>query len=218
VHAVASSHRVGRWLTPRRRLAAIGCGLAALALFTWYQASASYTAAASAPHVTSTGDVAVTIGASGTSDNRLTIGSTLSPGDSAQRKLALTIDTDGSPLGAVVLSTSGSNGPPTFVTDATDGLQLWIARCSSEWTESGSQPDWTYACSGTQHDVLGTSASPVPVLQSNVTLGNLALSDGATNYLLVRLSFPATAPGSMLDESSDITFSWTGLQRAGTHR
>lgn len=98
-------------------------------------------------------------------------------------------------------------------TDATNGLQLAIDRCSVPWTESGTSPAFTYTCSGTTSTVLATR----PVIGSNLALSNLsALTAGATDHLRVTLSFPSSAGNTFQGVSSAITYTFTATQRAGT--
>jgi hypothetical protein len=158
------------------------------------------------------------LGTEGSGDNRLTIGATLAPGDSAQRQAKLTIDNEGETMSALTLTTSGTNGPPTIFTDTDDGLKVWIARCDVAWDETGSDPDFSYSCAGDQDNVLGTSGSPAAIHQTAGALANLDLADGAENFLLVELSFPADAPPTMYGQSTDISFTFNGVQRSGEAR
>lgn len=201
----------------RMRPLVVSVALAAAGLMT-YVASASFSTAATVTTTTATGAMDLVLGAEGTVANRLTVAAALAPGESADRQARLTIDNDGGTMAAVRLTTSGTNGPPTFFTDADDGMTLWIARCTEPWTESGSSPAFAYSCGGTSADVLGTSGAPVPLAQTATALVNLDLDDGAVNHLRVRITFPAGAPASMIGESSDIDFAFEGVQRAGTAR
>lgn len=201
----------GRWPLAVS-VAAIAVGILA------YSASASFSTMATAPHPTDTGRMELAIGAAGEPGNRLTIGAAFLPGGEVERQVTLTVGNDGGTMSAVALSTSATNGPPSFVADASDGLELWIAACSVAWAETGTAPDLGYTCGGSQADVLGTSSAPVPVLQTAVPLANLALGDGAENHLRVRLSLPPDAPASMANQASDITFSFEGVARSPSGR
>jgi len=187
-----------------------------------YSASATFTATATATSATDTGDMELTLGSSGGVDNRLTVAALYGPGSTASRQIKLTIDNEGSTMSAVTLTTSGSNGPPTFVTDATDGLKLWIAKCTDAggWAETGTPPDYAYTCNGAgdQYDVLGTTGSPVTIIQTAAALSNLTLTDNADNYLMVRMSLPSAAPLSMQDQTSNITYTFNGSQRSGANQ
>ncbi|MDZ4826932.1 MAG: hypothetical protein SGJ13_10780 [Actinomycetota bacterium] len=202
----------------RTRLVLAALGIGVLGVGSYLTASATFSSQATPSHATDTGDMELALGSAGSADNRLTIGSTLNPGDSAQRQAKITIDNEGATMSAVTLTTTGTNGPPTFVTNTTDGLKVWIANCDQAWTESGSSPNYSYTCGGTQADVLGTTGSPVPVLQTNAALSNLVLDDGAVNYLRIRVTFPVTAPVSMNGQSSDISFTFNGTPRTAQSR
>jgi spore coat-associated protein N len=159
----------------------------------------------------SAGTVDIAIPGPGTS-NRLTLGASgIVPGDTLQRAVDLT-NAGSEDLASITLTTSAS---PSSVldTDATNGLQLAIDRCSVPWTESGTSPAFTYTCSGTTSTVLATR----PVIGSNLALSNLsALTAGATDHLRVKLSFPSSAGNTFQGVSSAITYTFTATQRAGT--
>jgi spore coat-associated protein N len=82
--------------------------------------------------------VSITLGATGGSTNRLDVGVTgMVPGDTLQRSFDLTSDSS-----QVTLTTTAS--PSTKLdTDATNGLQTVVQRCSVAWTDSGGTP-YTY--------------------------------------------------------------------------
>ena len=66
-------------------------------------------------------------------------------------------------FGSATLTTNAS-ASSGLDTDATDGLQIAIDRCSVAWTESG--PPYTYTCGGTPSAVLASR----PLIGSNVAL------------------------------------------------
>lgn len=204
-------------LRRRPRVILVSLVVAAAGVMSYY-AAASLGTAANASHAADTGDMQVVLGTEGSADNRLTIAAALAPGESAERQATITVDNEDATMSEVTLTTSGTNGPPSFFTDIDDGMTLWIARCTQAWTESGVSPDFTYSCGGTQYDVLGTASVPVPLSQSAVALANLDLGNGASNRLRVEITFPAGAPPSMYGQSSDIGFTFDGVQRGGTGR
>jgi hypothetical protein len=60
-------------------------------------------------------------------------------------------------LSSIVLSTTAS--PSSLLdTEATNGLQMVIEKCSTPWTEAGTAPAYTYTCSGTTSTVLASRA------------------------------------------------------------
>lgn len=171
---------------------------------------ATYTSSASVSHTVSAGTVTVTLGATGAATNRLNIGaSNIVPGDTIQRSVDLAYGSSNS-LGSVTLTTTAS---PSSVldTDATNGLQMVIDKCSVAWTEAGTPPAYTYTCSGTTTSVLASRA----VIGSNLALSTLALT--GTDHLRVTLTFPSTSTIGQ-GASSTISYAFTGVQRAATNQ
>src|SRR3954464_2266601 len=130
---------------------------------------ATFTSSTTATHTVSSGSVTVALGAAGAA-NRLAVNATrIAPGDTMQRAFQLsnsgTIDLASAPT----LTTTAS---PTSLldTDATNGLQMVIDKCSVAWTEAGSSPAYTYTCGGTTTSVLATRA----VIGSAISLSNLS--------------------------------------------
>jgi predicted ribosomally synthesized peptide with SipW-like signal peptide len=194
-----------------RKLVASVALLGAAASIAGLGTFATFTSTTSANHTVASGTVTIALGASGPA-NRLTVGATaIAPGDTIQRAVDL-INQGSLDLASVTLTTTAS---PTSLldTDATNGLQMVIERCSVAWTESG--PPYTYTCSGTTTSVLASRA----VIGSNMALSNLgSLTAGATDRLRVTLTFPSGAGNSFQNLSSTITYAFTGTQRAGTSK
>jgi spore coat-associated protein N len=173
---------------------------------------ASFTSSTSANHVASSGTVSIALGAAGAATNRLSVGASgLVPGDTIQRSVDL-VDNGSENLAAVTLTTSAS--PSSLLdTDATNGLQITIDKCSVAWTEAG--PPYVYTCSGATSSVLASR----PVIGSNLALANLAsLTAGATDHLRLTLTLPSTAGNALQGQSSTITYAFTGVQRAGGNK
>ena len=115
-------------------------------------------------------------------------------------------------LASVTLSTAATSSS-VLDTDATNGLQMVIDKCSQAWTESG--PPYTYTCGGSTSSVLSSRA----VIQTGVTLSNLSsVTAGSTDHLRVTLTFPSGAGNSFQNKSSTIQYTFTGAQRAGTDK
>ena len=173
---------------------------------------ATFTSTTSANHTVASGTVTIALGATGASTNRLTVGATaLAPGDTMQRSVDL-INQGSIDLASITLTTTAS---PTSLldTDATNGLQMVIDKCSVAWTESG--PPYTYTCSGSTSAVLATRA----VIGSTLALTNLgSLTSGVTDHLRVTLTFPSGAGNTFQNLSSTITYAFTGTQRAATNK
>ncbi len=181
-------------------------GVASLATFASFTSSTS----AQAQSLTS-GTVSITLGAA----NRLTVGaSNLVPGDTIQR--AVDINNNGSAgtssVGSITLTTTA---PTTSLldSDATNGLQMVIDKCSVAWTESG--PPYTYTCGGTTTSVLTTRA----VIGGSIALSNMsALTAGNTDRLRITLTLPAGASNTLQGQSSVLNYVFTGNQRAATNQ
>jgi spore coat-associated protein N len=203
------------WASAQRRkllvslaIVAAAAGIAGLGTF------ATFTSSTSASQSVSSGTVTIGLGATGASTNRLTVGaSNIAPGDTIQRSVDL-IDSGSIDLAGITLTTSAT-ASSLLDTDATNGLQMVIDRCSNAWTEGGVAAAYTYTCSGTTSSVLASRA----VIGSNLALSNLsALTNGVTDHLRVTLAFPSAAPNSFQNQSSTIQYTFTGTQRAGTNK
>ena len=177
-------------------------GVASLATF----ASFTSSTAAQAQNLSS-GTVSVTIGAA----NRLTVAaSNLVPGDTIQR--AIDINNNGSAgtssVGSIVLTTTAPTSS-LLDSDAVNGLQMVIDKCSVAWTESG--PPYTYTCGGVTTSVLTTRA----VIGASIALSNMsALTAGNTDRLRVTLTLPAASANSLQGQTSSLNYVFTANQRA----
>jgi len=175
---------------------------------------ASFTSSTSASQAIASGTVSITLGATGPA-NRLAIGATnLVPGDTIQRAVDLVNNgTAGSDaLSSIQLTTTAS--PSSLLdTDATNGLQMVIDKCSVAWTESG--PPYTYTCSGTTSSVLASRA----VIGSNLALSNLvSTATGSTDHLRVTLTLPSAAGNTLQGQASTISYNFVGTQRLATSK
>jgi spore coat-associated protein N len=173
---------------------------------------ATFTSTTSQSHTISSGTVTISLGATGAATNRLNIGASgLAPGDTIQRSVDLT-NSGSLDLASITLTTTAS--PSSLLdTDATNGLQMVIDKCSVAWTESG--PPYTYTCSGTNTPVLASRA----VIGSNIALSSLgATTNGATDHLRVTLTLPSGAGNTLQNQSSTISYAFTGTQRAATSK
>ena len=178
-----------------------------------FGAYATFTSTASASQSVTTGTVSIALGATGASTNRLNVDATaVAPGDTIQRSFDL-INQGSLDLASISLTTTATTSS-LLDTDATNGLQMVIDRCSAAWTESGSSPAFTYTCGGTTSSVLASR----PVIGSNLSLANLTLTAGTTNHLRLTLTLPSTADNTFQNKTSTIQYSFTGTQRAATNR
>ena len=88
-----------------------------------------------------------------------------------------------------------------------------IDKCSAAWSESG--PPYTYTCGGSTSTVLASRA----VIGSSLSLSNLSSTTaGATDHLRVTLTLPGAAPNTLQNQSSTISYAFTGTQRAATNK
>src|SRR5436190_7758863 len=166
-----------------QKLLATAAVLGATASIAGLGTFATFTSSTSASHTVSSGTVTIALGATGGSTNRLNVDATaIAPGDTIQRSVDL-IDQGTINLASVTLTTSATTSS-VLDTDATNGLQMVIDKCSQAWTEAG--PPYTYTCGGSTSTVLSSRA----VIQTGVTLSNLSsLTAGNTDHLRVTLAF-----------------------------
>ena len=173
---------------------------------------ASFTSSTSASQAITSGTVSITLGAGGAQTNRLNIPvSNVVPGDTIQRSVDLinngTITSD--TLSSIQLTTSATT-TSLLDTDATNGLQMVVDKCSVPWTEGGSAPAYTYTCTGATSGVLASHA----VVGAALPLAGLAsVATGLTDHLRVTLTLPSTADNTFQNKSSSILYSFVGTQR-----
>src|SRR5687767_11859468 len=197
--------------TSRKILLSIGAvgaaaGIAGLGTF------ASFSDSDNASHTLATGTVNVNLGASG-ADNRMSVGASgMVPGDSLQRRLKMT-NAGSEDFASITLTTTAS--PSTLLdTDATNGLQMKIEKCSLAWVESTAQP-YTYTCAGTTTTVLARRA----IIGTPIALSSLSsLTAGATDDMVVTIDLPTTAGNTFQNLSSTITYTFNASQRAATNK
>jgi spore coat-associated protein N len=176
-------------------------------------AFATFTSTASVSQSVTSGTVTIGLGDTGTADNRLDVAATgVVPGDTIQRAVKVS-NTGNQDFASISLTTTATTSS-LLDTDATNGLQMVIERCSVAWTESGSAPAYTYACSGTTSTVVSSRA----IIGAGVTFANVLLTAGSTNHLRVTVSLPSTAGNSLQGLTSVISYAFTGTQRAATSK
>ncbi len=181
---------------------AVLCAAAAIAGLGTF---ATFTSSTSTSHTIASGTLSLTSGPT----NRLGTGASLiAAGDSMQR--AIDLNYAGSISFASATLTTSASPSSALDTDATDGLQVAIDKCSVAWTESG--PPYTYTCGGSTSTVLASS----PLIGTNVALSNLTLTAGTTDHLRVTVTLPSTAGNTFQNLSSTVGYTFTGVQRAGT--
>jgi predicted ribosomally synthesized peptide with SipW-like signal peptide len=191
-------------------VAAFGVAAAMATLGTF----AAFTSTTSASQDVASGTVTIALGATGASTNRLTVAASgLVPGDTVQRSFNLA-NTGNQSLASVALTTTAS---PTSLldTDATNGLQMVIDKCSTPWVESGSSPAFTYSCGATNTSVIASRA----VIGTNLAMAGLdSLTNGGTDHLRVTLTLPAATGNTFQGLNSTVSYSFTGTQRTATNK
>jgi predicted ribosomally synthesized peptide with SipW-like signal peptide len=167
---------------------------------------ATFTSSTSTSHTIASGTLSLT-----TPVSRLGTGaSPIAAGDTMQRAIDLSYSGTIS-FGSVTLTTSATSSS-LLDTDATNGLQIAIDKCSQAWTESG--PPYTYTCGGSTSSVLASRA----LIGSAIALSNLTLTAGSTDHLRVTVNLPSSADNTLQNKSSAIDYTFTGVQRAGTNQ
>jgi hypothetical protein len=177
---------------------------------------ASFTTSTTANQTVGSGSLTIALGATGASTNRLTVNATnVAPGDTIQRSFDLTNSGTVALAAAPTLTTTAS---PSSVldTDATNGLQMTIDKCSVAWTEAGSSPAFTYTCSGSTSTVLASRA----VIGSSISLSNVSdlVTPSTTDHLRLTLTLPSGAGDTFQSKSSTITYAFAATQRSGTNQ
>lgn len=175
---------------------------------------ASFTSTTSASQTVGSGTVVIALGTAGTATNRLTVNASgLVPGDTVQRAFDLT-NTGTQNLATIGLTTTAS---PTSLldSDATNGLQMAVDKCSVAWVEAGTTPAFTYTCAGTTTAIITTRA----VIGSNIAMAGVsALTAAGVDHLRVTLTLPAGTGNTFQGLSSTISYSFLGTQRAATNQ
>lgn len=198
---------------PARRFGATA-GIACIALgLLSFNAFGAFTASTGVTHDVGSGTMTLALGATGSVTNRMDVAAAdIAPGDTIQRTLTIT------PGGSVAMTgielTLTAPTSSLLDTDADDGLQVVIERCTVQWTEAG--PPYTYTCGGSTSDVVAATSVDALVDAGTTALANEATA--AANHLRVTLTFPATADDTFQGLSTTLDFEWSGAQRAGTDK
>ncbi len=167
---------------------------------------ATFTSSTSASHTIASGTLSLTAPVS-----RLGTGaSPIAAGDTMQRAIDLSYSGTIS-FGSATLTTSATSSS-LLDTDATNGLQIAIDKCSQAWTESG--PPYTYTCGGSTSPVLASRA----LIGSAIALSNLTLTAGSTDHLRVTVTLPSSADNTLQNKSSTIDYTFAGVQRNATNQ
>ena len=189
---------------PARKLLLTIAALGAAASIAGLGTFATFTSSTSASHTIASGTLSLT-----SPFSRLGTGaSPIAAGDTMQRGIDLSYSGSIS-FGSATLTTSATSSS-LLDTDATNGLQIAIDKCSQAWTESG--PPYTYTCGGSTSSVLASRA----LIGSSMALSNLTLTSGSTDHLRVTITFPSAAGNTLQNQSSTISYTFSGTQRTAT--
>jgi hypothetical protein len=115
----------------------------------------------------------------------------LSPGSSTDFLLNIRNDGSSTPVIASTVTTSSST---PLDTDATNGLQVEIDRCSTMWQQNG--PGAAATCDATSSVIFASTALATAnaAAPTRTTSGLAAMSPGGTDHLRIRFSLPSSAP------------------------
>lgn len=171
---------------------------------------ATFTDSTNSAHSISTGTLSIDLATAGSSGFTLAADE-LAAGDTVQRAVDLTIG--GTIDTSTIAFETTSSSANALVTDATNGLQLIVERCSQPWTEAGASPGFTYTCAGT----TSTVSAAGPVIRSSAAATNLGTS-ASTQHLRFRWTLPSTAGNALQALTSSITYDFVATQRAATNR
>lgn len=134
----------------------------------------------------------------------------LLPGDTLARTVTLLNDGT-SPLSSVNLGVTTTTAG-VLTSDTVNGLQLSLASCSQPWTQNGTTAP-TYTCAGTT-----TPLGSGPAVSNRGIPGANSLTPGGADHLLVTLTLPTSADNRFQAQSSTLSLTFSGVQRAATTR
>ena len=188
----------------RRKLLLSAAAVGASAVVAVTGTMASFSTSVSRGHTVATGVPDLLLGATGGVGNRLDVDTTgLSPGDSFAKAFDIT-NAGSTDFTSYSMTTSFATSS-LLDTDAADGLQVRLERCSDPWVESGTLPAFSYACPGTRTTVVAFR----PIAMSAVPLAGMASAvPGATDHMLLTEMLPTTAGNAFQNLSTAVVFTF----------
>lgn len=132
----------------------------------------------------------------------------LLPGDT--RATPFDLKNDGDVAWASLTFRSWAAVSTLLDTDTVHGLQLTLESCSQSWTVAGAG---RYSCAGT--DTLFYSG---PIIMETTVENAASQSPGNTDHLLATVGLPADAGNDLKGLTSQISFTFTAVQRDGAPR
>jgi spore coat-associated protein N len=191
-------------LSTRAKLMASAAIVAAAAGAAGLGTFGSFTSTTSASATVSSGTVVIGLSNPSVGSSLSVNATNIVPGDVVNRVVNVN-NTGNQDLSTLTLTTTATT-TSKLDTDATNGLQLSIQKCSSAWTAA-------YTCGGSATTLVASRA----VIGSNLSLtGASALTAGGTDNLLVTMTLPSTADNTFQGLASTVNFTFTGTQRAAT--
>ncbi|SDQ18944.1 hypothetical protein [Quadrisphaera sp. DSM 44207] len=172
---------------------------------------ASFTASVSRGHTVSTSVSELVLGATGAATNRLGLDALdVQPGAVVRRAFDIT-NAGRSTFSAYTVRTTVISSS-LLDTDAVNGLQARLERCSGPWVESGTSPDLSYTCSdgaggaGAVTEVL--SERPISISPPAALAGMASTAPGGTDHVLLTLRLPSTAGNAFENQMTSITYTF----------
>lgn len=129
------------------------------------------------------------------------------PGDSSATPFDLV--NDGSVAWDSVTFTSWATTSSLLDSDRVDGLQLSVESCSTAWSVVGTG----YTCGGTVREFYDG-----PIIMDEALAGAASLEPGRVDHLLATIELPSTAGDAHKNKVSQLSFSFTAVQRDGAAR
>ena len=209
-------HPRHRQLRPRSRrktvLIATFCALSVLSVPVIAQtmgASALFSASTSGHSNAQTGVLTLALQDTGTGSLSVPV-SQLQPGQTVERTVNLA-NTGTLALGVIQLQfLQSADVTAAALANVSDGLQLAIDRCSTEWTASGSR----FTCAG---DVTVVTADR-PATAVVDLAASPALAVAAIDHLRITLRLPTSSPMSAQGASGSLTLRAVGQQAASSQK
>jgi hypothetical protein len=135
------------------------------------------------------------------------------PGDSISRSIDLTNTGTLDFAGISMVSTATTSS--VLDTDKTNGLQLSVKSCSTNWTEAVANTVATYTCSGTTTNVVNSGPA---VANAVLPASTASLAAKGVDHLVVTLTLPTSADNTFQTKTSALAVNFTGTQKTGTNR
>ena len=168
----------------------------------------AFTATTTASQQVATGTITLNKG-TGPQDFNLQVNGMV-PGDSIQRSVTLVRGSSDEQFFSLKMSAAG-NTANLLTSDASNGLQLLVERCPSQWTTGANS---TLVCAS-KTTALTTRAVVTPSTDLTGVVADLN-GAGAKAYLAITVSLPQAAGNTFQNLGNTLTFTFDATQRNGT--